>query len=101
MGIPINLGGAVSAVGALGTAAFGLVDATKPFTRVNHVGFSRIATTIATLAPGGQPNGLSQSQMIATLQSNWINGADLNNQKAIAKSLLKMNLSSTNAAQIA
>ena len=39
--------------------------------------------------------------MVKSLESNWINGNDLGSQKAIAKSLVKLNLSAGNAAALA
>lgn len=102
MALQFDPGKAVTAIGALGTAAFGLVDATKQVTQVNHVGFKRIAGTVKSLTPPSTiPNGMSQRQIVATLESNWVNGTELGNQKAIAKSLIKLNLSPANAQQVA
>jgi hypothetical protein len=92
----------VTATGALGTAAFGLVDASKAVLPwVNEIGFGRIKKTIESLTPGQAANALSQTHIIETLHSNWINGTDLSSQKAIAKSLIKLNLSPTNALALA
>jgi hypothetical protein len=87
----------------LGTAAFGLVDASKPFSGVNRIGFGGILRAVLPLTPAGAPpaNALSQGKIIATLEANWINGTDLDSQKAIAKSLIKLNLSASNAAELA
>jgi hypothetical protein len=77
----------LTAIGALGTAAFGLVDATKAFGGgVNHIGFKRIKATVAALTPTAQPD------ILAILQANWFSGADLASQKALAKSLIELNL---------
>ncbi len=92
----------VTAIGGLGTAAFGLVDATKAFGGgVNHFGFNAIKTTVTGLTPGQPTNALSQAKIVATLKANWFNGTDLGSQKAIAKSLIKLNLSPGNAAALA
>ena len=94
----------VTAIGGLGTAAFGLVDATKVFGGgVNHIGFRGIRAAVSELTPdAGQPvNALSHEKIIATLQANWMNGTDLATQKAIAKSLIKLNLSALNARVLA
>jgi hypothetical protein len=102
-----NLPQIITAIGGLGTAAFGVVDATKVFGGgVNRIGFHRITTTIKDLTPSGpEPrnhlNALSQGKVIETLKANWYNGTDLNGQKAIAKSLIKLHLSSANAAALA
>jgi hypothetical protein len=99
-----NVGQIVTAVGGLGTAAFGLVDATKVFWGgVNHVGFSKIKKRIVSLVPAGEPsqNALPQQEVIRTLQGNWFNGTDLSAQKAIAKSLVKLHLNAANAKSVA
>jgi hypothetical protein len=92
----------ITAIGGLGTAAFGLVDATKALGGgVNHIGFGGIKTLIRSLTPGQPVNALSQSNILGTLQANWFNGTDLGSQKAIAKSLIKLNLNPANAAELA
>lgn len=101
-----NAGAAILAVGALGTAAFGLVDALKAVPGVNNNGFHKIKGAVTALAPlattqGVAANSLSQEKIIATLKANWGNGVDLGNQKSIAKSLLKLHLNPSNAASIA
>jgi hypothetical protein len=93
----------VTAIGGLGTAAFGLVDASKAlWGGPNHIGFGGIRTAVRSLTGvTAEPPGSPQSKILATLQANWFNGTDLNSQKAIAKSLIKLNLNATNAAAIA
>jgi HAMP domain-containing protein len=92
----------IAAVGALGTAAFGLVDASKALGGgVNHIGFGGIKSLAKSLTPGTQANALSQNKVVATLQANWFNGTDLASQKSIAKSLIKLNLSPANARDVA
>jgi hypothetical protein len=90
----------------LGTAAFGLVDATKVFGGgVNHVGFRGIKAAVTALTPNdGQGNALNvlpRQKILATLQANWFNGTDLASQKSIAKSLIKLDLNAGNAAALA
>lgn len=94
----------VTAVGGLGTAAFGLVDATKVFWGgMNHVGFSGIETRIKSLMPtaGLSLNALPLADAVKTLKGNWFNGTDLASQKSIAKSLIKLHLDPDNAAAMA
>jgi hypothetical protein len=93
----------ITAIGGLGTAAFGLVDASKPLLGggVNHIGFGGIKETVKSLTPGNPANALSQDKVVATLKANWFNGTDLGSQKSIAKSLIKLNLSEDNAAELA
>jgi hypothetical protein len=102
-----NLPQIVTAVGGLGTAAFGLVDATKVFWGgANHIGFSGVRATVTDLIPasstaGKDVKGLTPAKSLATLQANWFNGTDLASQKSIAKSLIKLNLNGGNAAAVA
>lgn len=92
----------ITAIGGLGTAAFGFVDASKAlWGGVNNIGFGRIEKTVKSLTPGNPTNALSQNKIIATLKANWFNGTDLASQKSIAKSLIKLNLGDTNAAALA
>jgi len=92
----------ITAIGGLGTAAFGLVDASKALGGgVNHIGFGGIKTTVQALTPGKPANSLSQDKILATLKANWFNGTDLSSQKAIAKSLIKLNLDGSNAENLA
>ena len=112
---PTELTEIVTAIGALGTAAFGLVEATKVLGGgVNHFGFGGIETVVTALTPSAPANdaanagnaatprnALSQPKIIDTLKANWFNGTDLGSQKAIAKSLIKLNLNSENAGSLA
>jgi hypothetical protein len=112
----------ITAIGALGTAAMGLLEALKPvFPQINKIGFGRIQKTVSALTPGDGPaaaaaapppaavepaaagalNALPQSGILQSLQANWINGTDLTSQKAIAKSLIKLHLNASNAAAVA
>jgi hypothetical protein len=99
----LDLPKAVTAIGALGTAAFGLVDATKVFGDfgVNRIGFARLGKAVGALLPPGAANSLSPDKILQTLKANWYNGTDLASQKSIAKSLIKLNLSPANAAALA
>ena len=92
----------IIAIGGLGTAAFGLVEASKAFLGgVNHIGFKGIEKTVAVLTPGAPGNALSQEKILKTLEANWINGTDLSSQKSIAKSLIKLHLNPSNASDLA
>ena len=64
--VPQNLPQLAVAIGALGTAAFGLVDASKVFGGgVNHIGFTGIRGAIRQLTDAGEPvNALSQRKDI-------------------------------------
>ena len=101
-----NLPAAIIAVGALGTAAFGLVDAAKalPGGGISRFGFKFIRQVIVTLAPpvpSLEASGLGQASMLNTLLSQWINGTATDDQVNIAKSLIKLRLTPETAAALA
>ena len=104
MSLLMNLPQVITAVGGLGTAAFGLVDAGKAVFPFNQIGFDGIKSTVTALTPvpaaGPVVNALPRDKILATLEGNWVNGTDLGSQKAIAKSLIKLNLSPGNAAAL-
>ena len=92
----------IMAIGGLGTAAFGLVDSTKVFWGgANRIGFGKIRAAITTLTPIAAANGLTQRKIVDTLRANWFNGKDLESQKAIAKTLIKLGLNETTAPGLA
>ncbi|MGA2422367.1 MAG: hypothetical protein ABSG07_00080 [Terriglobales bacterium] len=96
----------IAAVGALGTAAFGLVDAFKalPGGGISSAGFTFIRQTILKLAPevaSLDGTGLSRDSILNTLQSQWINGTATTDQINIAKSLIKLRLTPETAAALA
>lgn len=106
-----NLGAVIGAIGGLGTAAFGLLEALKPaFASINRIGFDGIRRTVTALTPpemdatgleSPPKNALPRTRIFDTLESNWVNGNDLGSQKAIAKSLIKLHLSAGNAVRLA
>ncbi len=97
----------IAAIAALGTASFGLVDATKAFWGgISRVGFSHIQRRVQQLFKPGTPvndrtTPLALGAILGTLRANWINGTALADQKAIAKSLLKLCLSPETAKEFA
>ena len=108
MGVLENLPQVVTAIGGLGAAAFGLVDASKVFAGgVNHIGFRGIRAAVLPLTDfeeidAREPlNALSQKKVVATLEANWMNGTDLASQKATAKSLIELALHPRNARALA
>lgn len=80
--LPNTLPKIITAIGALGTAAMGLVDSAKalPFISINKIGFSRIEAQVKALTPGTAANALSQAKVIDTLRANWYNGTGLSDQ---------------------
>lgn len=104
----IDVGNAVGAIGALGLASFALVDATKLFRGgVSNSGFGFIKDAVKQFFPKQTKNAGEKSHkppaqsIIEILYANWINGSVLGDQKAIAKSLIKLKLSEQTAHQFA
>jgi len=101
MSDPMNIGNMVGdlvlAVGALGTASFALVDATKIGRRggISNSGFGFVEDCVRSLLPE------QSAELLYMLHGHWINGSALADQKAIAKSLLKLKLDIDTAAQFA
>jgi len=97
----------VLAIGGLGTAAYGLVDATKAlYGGVSRVGFGDIRRVISKLIPEafGDKDTLSalgQGSVLSTLRANWMNGMAAADQKSIAKALVKLNLTPGTASLLA
>lgn len=113
MDVPIStlqLSQVITAIGGLGTAAFGLLEALKPFFgSINRMGLAHIQDTVASLTPAQSGAGLPpdplnappQQSILATIEANWVNGADLATQKAVAKALIKLHLSPGTADAVA
>jgi hypothetical protein len=99
----INMPQAVLAIGALGTAATGLVDSTKAFSGgISRAGFGYIKQLIRRTVPANQAGaGLGTDDILNTLLANFMNGMDTGAQKAIAKSFIKLHLNPTTAAALA
>ena len=101
-----NLGTEIVAIGALGTAAFGLVDSFKalPGGGISKSGFKFVRAAIVKLTPSVpalDKTELSQDSILYTLQSQWINGVEKSNQVSIAKSLIKLRLTPDTATALA
>ena len=90
---------AITAIGALGTAASGLVDATKAFGGgVSNVGFNKIKKALEPFKPA---LANAQSDWTAAIRASWINGVAKEEQKAAATSLIRLGLTPANAAALA
>lgn len=93
----MRLAALITAIGALGTAAFGLVDATKAFwggvSNFGLPGINRVVSRFS--APldrtlGQDDRGKAEWRRI--VRSHWINGRPRDEQKAILKSLIRLGL---------
>ena len=91
----------LSAAAGLGTAAMGLVDTSKAFNGgASNFGFGYIENAIGPFLPaGGETFG--KAKILETLKANWLNGVAAADQKAKAKSLIHLGLTTGNAAQLA
>jgi hypothetical protein len=98
-----NILNIIAAAGALGTAAYGLVDAFKAFGGgVSNAGFSYIRKALTPFLAGhGISFAFGSADVFATLRANWLNGVSKADQKAIAKSLIRLSLTPEGAGQLA
>ena len=97
-GIP-DIGQTIAAIAALGTAAYGLVDASKAiWGGASNAGFGRIRESLARFNPA--LNTLANAPW-QTLRANWLNGVSKADQKAVAKALIHLTLSPANANSLA
>lgn len=94
-----ELADAVMALGALGLASFALVDATKVGAKggVSNSGFVFVELAVKHLLPNeartDRPaQSTSPRTLLDILHANWIGGMSLADQKAVAKSLIKLRL---------
>jgi hypothetical protein len=99
-----GVGQQIIAIGALGTAAFGLVDTTKAVRGgISNRGFGFIRTALEpfdvalTQALGDNPG----CDWRAMMRSHWINGRPKDEQKGIAVSLIQLGLTAETAPALA
>jgi hypothetical protein len=94
----------IIAAGALGTAAMGLVDASKVFGGgPSNFGFGYVADALDPFLVPLTNNsiGFSKAQILRTLKANWLNGVAKADQKAKAKSLIHLGLTTGSAPGLA
>jgi len=96
----------VLAIGGLGTAAYGVVDASKCFGGgISIRGFGRIKKVVSSLLPEPPPEdtagALSLPSVLATLKANWVNGMSMADQKSVAMTLIRLNFTEANAERMA
>ena len=95
----------IMAIGSLGVAAYGVVDATKAFGGgISNRGWGDIKKVVSKLISrtGGKDGpALALNSVLATLRANWLNGMALSDQKGVAKALIKLNLTADNAKAMA
>ncbi len=100
LGVILNF---LAAAGGLGTAAMGVVDASKAFWGgPSNFGFGHIKTALAPfLSPLGGTSHLGEADILDTLKANWLNGVAKADQKAKTKSLIHLGLTKGNARALA
>lgn len=82
---------AIPAVGALGTAAFGLVDSSKAFRGgISNVGFRFITDALEPFRAALEQ--IDDQAPFATVKANWINAMAKADQKAAARNLIRLGL---------
>jgi|GEM_PF-563581 len=97
---------AIAAIGALGTAASGLVDSSKAFWGgASRFGFSQIDNLLRSLLDclsedEDSDKPLTRKSIHDTLFAHYINGRPMVDQRAIAKSLIKMRLTEATAVKL-
>ncbi len=94
----------LGAASGLGTAAMGLVDTSKAFWGgPSNFGFGFVVAALDPfLAPiVNNAPGFGKAQVLRTLRANWLNGVDKAEQKAKAKSLIHLGLTTGNAQGLA
>lgn len=97
-----QLAAAILAIGALGTAAVGIVDATKIFMGgVSNAGFRHIEAALTPFAESLRRAIGPEGDWQHLMKSHWLNGRPKDEQKAIAKSLIRLGLSQSSAKEIA
>lgn len=95
-----NISEIIAAIGALGTAAFALVDATKAYKGgVSNIGYSFITTAVAPYEAALRL--VDASDPYATIRANWLNGVAKADQKAAVKALIRLGMTSATASTLA
>lgn len=88
----------VSAIAAIGTASFGLMDATKAINGgISNWGFAFIREALEPLNPILQNLG---TEGHALAKANWINGVAKENQKMAIRNMIRLGLSEENAKKL-
>jgi hypothetical protein len=95
-----SLANFIAAAGGLGTAAYGLVDVSKAVRGgISNAGFAYIRRALEPFDAALRHIG--NASPMETVRANWLNGAPQSDQKAIAKSLIRLGLSPSNAPALA
>ena len=101
-----NIGSLLAGIGGLGTAAYGVVDTSKAFWGgASNIGFGFVRNAVEPFikgtGDGSEQTVFGRTQILVTLRANWLNGVAKADQKAAAKSLIRLCLTRGNANQLA
>jgi hypothetical protein len=95
-----DFGNLTAAVGALGTAAASLVDATKAISGgVSRIGFSFIRDAVKPFQVA--LNSVNPEGGLETIRCNWLSGMAAADQLPAAKALIRLGATAANAAELA
>jgi len=96
-----DLGAALAGLGALSTAAFGLLDSSKAFWGgASNIGCGHIRAALQPFAPA-LDKALGAGGWWPVVRAHWVSGVAKDDQKAKAQALIKLGLNSANAPQVA
>lgn len=96
-----EFGAALAALSALSTAAFGLLDASKGlWGGVSRLGLRHIDDALTPFRPA-LSTAMGQERWWVLIKANWMNGMGKAEQKAVARSLIKLGLTPETAPDIA
>jgi hypothetical protein len=96
-----DLGAALTALSALSTASFGLLDATKAFGGgISNIGAGRLRRSLRPF-DAALTEALGAEGWWPVVRANWVAGVAKVEQKAKVEALIKLGLSSATAPQIA
>jgi hypothetical protein len=95
-----DFGTITAATTALGTAASGLVDASKAFKGgISNIGFAYISAALRPFEAALKLIGAEHP--FGTVQAAWLNGVDKTEQKSAAKNLIRLGLTADTATSLA
>ncbi len=94
----------IAAAGAIGTAAYGLVDSSKAaWGGISNLGFGHVRKAVQSII-GKATTGktvFGPTEITETLRANWLNGVAKADQKAKAKALIRLMLTPETAQEMA
>ena len=94
----------IAAAGAIGTAAYGLVDSSKAARGgISNLGFGHIRDAVQSIIGKATAGGtvFGPTEIVETLRANWLNGVAKADQKAKTKALIRLMLTPDTAQEMA